>query len=261
MFDDYSNVYYHGDTGWLIVGLVILFGSVGSLFPQMKMIIRKRTSHGLSIVSIVITHLCQTSILMNVLCLRSDQFIGANHCESFIRAIPRLMTVINSVSYFSAYSAVLLLTMIFQPIDHDQSSVMPLKYLAKKHIYIEILIVYILMVPALLLYTGVNYGFFSSEYKFFGKVMGVFSMTIVVVQYLPQMITTYKLRDSGSLSLTMLIMQAPGSIMNCLFLAIGQKENITTWISVLISSIQQFILIIMIMKFRCEKKSDVSQIY
>jgi uncharacterized protein with PQ loop repeat len=86
--------------------------------------------------------------------------------------------------------------------------------------------------------------------KFFGTVAGL----ICVAQYLPQMITTCKLRSSGSLSLVLLSIQAPGGLLNAIFMAVGQKDDWTTYISILAASVQQFLLLGICLFFKVRKK-------
>ena len=105
---------------------------------------------------------------------------------------------------------------------------------------------------------GENFGFLNEEIKNYGKSIGTLSSILVFIQYAPQMYTTYQIKGSGSLSTTMLLIQAPGGIINCLFMAIGQKENFSTWLPFLVSALQQFILLGMCFYYDWNKNPQYS---
>jgi len=260
LFPDYSNVYSGSGFGWIIVGLIILIGSVGSVIPQIILIIKKRSSYGLSMFSTVLTNFGQFSIVTNVVALHSEQFAGLPHSGSIFIAIPRLLTFINNFFFCAIYMVIVFMLIVFSPKRYISVNEAPLSW-AKIVSQYWLVIVYpiiAIIIFSLFCLVGTQHGFYDDSVHNIGKTMGTVSSLLVFIQYLPQMITTYKLKDSGSLSMTMLIIQAPGGIVNTLFLAIGQKENFTTWISFLLASIQQFILLGMCVFYNCQKSSQNS---
>jgi hypothetical protein len=70
---------------------------------------------------------------------------------------------------------------------------------------------------------------------------------------------TCHLKDSGSLSLALLAIQAPGGTLNALFMWIGQEDDWTTWISILAASVQQFILLGICVFFKLRKRRVMQQ--
>jgi uncharacterized protein with PQ loop repeat len=90
---------------------------------------------------------------------------------------------------------------------------------------------------------GARSGFGSLALSRFGQLSGIVSSAISFVQYLPQFITVWKLKDNGSLSIVTLAIQAPGGTLSSLSMIIGQRENWSTWISLAVSALQQWLLL------------------
>jgi len=84
----------------------------------------------------------------------------------------------------------------------------------------------------------------------FARVLGGVSGVITIVTWTPQIYTTWKLRDSGALSVLMLLLQFPGSLLIIFFQGVLEKASITTWGPYLLGAIQQLVLIIMCIVFR-----------
>lgn len=82
-----------------------------------------------------------------------------------------------------------------------------------------------------------------------GRVLGILSAIFVIVQQVPQIVTTWKMKSGGSLSLGMLMIQFPGNLGVIGFQAGMNKADITTWGPYLISAIQNLILIVMLFFF------------
>jgi uncharacterized protein with PQ loop repeat len=84
-----------------------------------------------------------------------------------------------------------------------------------------------------------------------GRTIGTITTCIVVVQYVPQMVTTCRLRGPGSLSIALMAIQAPGGTLNALFMWLAQGDDWTTWISIEAASVQMFILLANSSYFKC----------
>jgi uncharacterized protein with PQ loop repeat len=88
----------------------------------------------------------------------------------------------------------------------------------------------------------------------YGQVIGIISAISVVIQWSPQLYTTWKEGEAGSLSIPMLLMQLPGSLSTVYFQAFLDKGDITTWGPYMVTAVQQSILIMMCLIFWCKRK-------
>jgi uncharacterized protein with PQ loop repeat len=80
-------------------------------------------------------------------------------------------------------------------------------------------------------------------------VCGLVSTITGTIQFVPQIATTLMTRNFGSLSITMLLMQCPGSFVFVYSLMTQPGTNWTSWISFLVCGIFQFLLICMYVVF------------
>ncbi|KAJ7078446.1 hypothetical protein B0H15DRAFT_537405 [Mycena belliarum] len=69
--------------------------------------------------------------------------------------------------------------------------------------------------------------------------LGVSSATLAVVQYLPQIATTWHARLVGALSVPMMCVQTPGAVAMVLSIALRPGTNWTSWITYAVAGIMQ----------------------
>ena len=255
-FTDYTATMETGSSGvWQVLGYLILLGTVLSLVPQIYNLIKQRSSYGLNPLTMFITNFSQLILVFNIVCLRTSDFIAIQQA-SFFSVLPRLMTFLNAFSLWLGYMPIIFLNTIF--FDKEIRSLRPEEklgtewFLNKLFILLNVCgsVVILIIYSVLLMVTGVG----SDELTQMGKVFGTMCIVIVFIQYTPQFITTCKLQDNGSLSLLLLCIQAPGGTASALFMAIGQGDHWSTWMSTLAASVQQFILITMIVFFKIKRR-------
>ncbi|KAG9305450.1 hypothetical protein G9A89_021168 [Geosiphon pyriformis] len=80
---------------------------------------------------------------------------------------------------------------------------------------------------------------------YWADLLGVISMLLASVQYIPQIWRTWRRKAVGALSIPMMLMQTPGSFLFVYSLAIRPGTNWTSWIVFLVTGCLQGILLIM----------------
>lgn len=103
-------------------------------------------------------------------------------------------------------------------------------------------------------YTNFHRWIFGSR---FSQVIGIISAVVVVIQWSPQIYTTWQLESAGALSIPMLLLQMPGSLSTVFFQAFVDGADFSTWGPYLVSAIEQAILVIMCMAFWCKSWARV----
>ena len=75
--------------------------------------------------------------------------------------------------------------------------------------------------------------------------LGIAASVLVALVWLPQIYTTLRERSPGSLSIEMLLLQAPGSVLVVIFQAVLANPPLpwSTWLPYIITSLEQFLLI------------------
>jgi len=113
-------------------------------------------------------------------------------------------------------------------------------------------------VSSLLLY---YYGYKAHTSQTWAFVLGIIAAVVTVPQWAPQIYKTWKMKSRGSLSVVMLIIQFPGSLLVTYFQAFLFSTSISTWLPYFFSAIQQGMLLALCLWFmfkdwRAGKHSD-----
>jgi hypothetical protein len=255
-FLDYSICYPASQSIlWQLVGWGLLCGTLASVTPQIRLLIYSRSSFGLNPFAIFLTSFAQVIMAVNVLCLRTADFVGILQYP-LSHTIPRLQTFINYLALWVTFLPVPLLNMIF--FDESPRIVRSADRIHTEKYFNRMFAIFAPAVAVLLVVIDLAgdglYGYGSKYVVTTGKVYGSLGAVLCASQYVPQMITTCKLKSSGSLSLLLLAIQLPGGVINTVFLAFGQGDNWSTWVSILAAAIQQAILLTISLVFDARKR-------
>lgn len=200
------------------------------------MILARKSSYGLNGISILVATFGQFILVINVLCFRSADFFGISQPNA-LNVIGVLISFANIFALWFTYLFVFFLQIVLfdlklQPI----TDFIKTFYLAGMNLIISIVLI------SFYFKIGGDNGYDSAKLKDYGKFLGSVASILVFAQYIPQILTVWHNQDSASLSLITLCIQAPGSLISVLFLWIS-GNHWTTWISILIAAMQQFILL------------------
>jgi len=86
--------------------------------------------------------------------------------------------------------------------------------------------------------------------------LGIASSILITLQWAPQIWTTYKLKDPGSLSIVMLLLQMPGALLVMFFQSILNSADVTTWAPYAFLFIEELILVVMCLYYTIRKKRN-----
>lgn len=254
-FVDYSLFFDPTEGIWLAVGIVIWLGTFVSVIPQILLLIQRRTSHGLSYVTVMLNNFTQFLMVIHYWHLHTTEFAGLLQMPPSI-GLPRLLTFCNFFSLWLGFLTVPFCMLVFNDreirpnVNSDGVRKHWIGTLISLFVLIGVCVVQFIIYVAV----GSSKGFSSSSEVTIGGIYGTVSGFLVMAQYIPQMITTIKLRDKGSLSVLMLAIQAPGGYISAMFMKFGQNEHWTTWISYLVAATDQLILLIICLYFMWQKR-------
>lgn len=256
-FVDYSKCYTTVNPLWLTVQICVTVGTVASVIPQWINIVKGRSNFGLNSITIWITSWGQFLLVLNYIVLHAATFIGVIQLPASV-TWQKFMSFVNLFALWICYLAVPFLDMIFFDLKIRKRRQM--KAIKAEQILTNV------MHPLLILgfticfvissVLGTTKSFFHQEESYYAKVVGLISAALVIAQYLPQMITTCRLRNHGALSLIMLAIQAPGGTINSFSMIFGQGDDWSTWLSLLLGASQQFILLGICLYYKCKRKRD-----
>ena len=260
-FTDYSVLFGDYDIYWVITGMCILLGTLISYQPQNGVFIYRRSNYGVNSFMAFVTNLGQGLVAMNILCLHVGDFAGMLQLVSDdkyhpLRVLSTFLTFTNMVLDWYTFKFVFVLNYIFV-------DTVPRPRRDERKIKIDVFwsraLVGLLMVIEIVLY-GVflglicTHGFESKLLRAFGRTLGTMSSVANGIQYLPQIITTCRLRERGSYSLVTLGIIMVGGTINMFFMWFGQGEDWTTVLPVAVSITEQFILFVICVYFMIRKR-------
>ena len=255
-FLDYIQCFHTVSPLWIAVGSLIMCGTVISLIPQLFRIVKLRSSHGISPFFVIVTTMRQLLGVLNVFCLHSADFFGMLQISPS-RTIPRELTFGNLFLLWILYLPVVSLVFIFFDVKvRANRNADDIKREWKLSVFIScsvVVITFLIFIPMMIL-VGI-YGPASAPVLSYGRVVGTISALVTVCQYLPQIITTCRIKDNGSFSLVTLCIQAPGGTLNAIFMIFGNDEDWTTWLSTFSSAVQQWILLSIIVYYKIKRRS------
>jgi uncharacterized protein with PQ loop repeat len=251
-FVDYSACFPDQDPIWMVLGLLLFLGTWISVIPQYYAIVHSRSNFGLNSLAIAGMVFGQWILVANVLCLQTPDFIGWLQLP-FAVVIERSFTFINIASNWVSFLPCSFMALIFfdlvprvirTPADIKKE---------RKLSPIFAIIGPVLCAISMVIYgaVGILEGFESDAIDTLGRIYGTIAAVFWSVQYVPQIWMTFKLKSSGNLSLIFLGIQAPGSMLNAIFMGIGQSDDWTTWLSSGILSIEQFVILAMGLYYDC----------
>jgi len=93
----------------------------------------------------------------------------------------------------------------------------------------------------------------SRQLSLWATFLGVSSAVLAALQYLPQLVHTYRLKLVGALSIKMMLMQSPGAIAMVLSIALRPDTNWTTWLPYAVAGALQGTLLVMCLFWRARQ--------
>jgi len=258
-FIDYIRCFHVVKPVWKIAGSLIWLGTALSLLPQLLRIVQNRSSYGISPMFVVLTSVSQFLVVMNMFCLHNADFVGANQI-SMSRVIPRFLTFFNLFTLWYGYFPVIILLYVFFDMQPRVKRTREKFGIEKK----EILLISVgFPIFCVFLYTffhamSTKHGYGSQFILGLGKSCGGIASILALIHYIPQFVRTYNLKDHGSFSLLMLGIQAPGGLTNAMVMWIGQGEHWTTFTPMMLSAIQQFLLLGMCLYYKHIRNSNLN---
>lgn len=254
-FIDYSNCYHPVAIPWLLVGIGVSIGTVVSVIPQLQKFVQKRSNYGMNTLTICLISYGQIINFVNYFCLHSADFVGIVTCP-FTMYAPRLVTFLNLFLLWYMYLGNVYLNFIYFDKQPRENRTMNFIRIERKFQLMLTFILFITNFATLAAFSilGFLHGYASSSLRYYGTVLGTAGGVLAACQYLPQMITTCRVKGPGSLSMLLLAIQVPGGLLNVSFMAFANHDHWATWLPIFVAAIQQGILLAICIIFTIRNK-------
>ncbi|KAF9409963.1 hypothetical protein BGZ94_001796 [Podila epigama] len=249
----------------LALALFILVGMVVSYLPQHFRIIHKGTSEGISPWFLLLGCISASSTFLNIVILQWKVI----QCCGVLNLGPCLESTLGIAQLgvqFVMFGLVFVLYMLYFPAykklaeaGHDsntQGGSLPGKSaewslsIKIAHIVLSHLIICVLVTIYILAFVGPENKWTLAWASF----LGITSVILATIQYVPQIIRTFRRKSVGALSIPMMLMQTPGAALLTLSLALRPGANWTTWIVYAVTGCLQGTLLVMCIYYHFRAK-------
>jgi len=243
----------------VFIAVFIALGILVSYLPQHYKIISTKTSEGISAWFLLLGAISMSCSYFNVLILQFVQFGCCKNEYSAGKCFENVLAIIQLTIQWFCFTMILVLYMIYFPDDKKYipnislgsgyNNLSPSKYSPEWSISLKVAIavaihfIFTLIVSAyLLIFVG---GAEEKATRYWADLLGVISLILASVQYLPQIWKTWRRKSVGALSIQMMLLQTPGSFLFAYSLASSPGTRWSTWTVFLITGCLQGTLLIM----------------
>ncbi|KAL0138523.1 hypothetical protein V8B55DRAFT_1515589 [Mucor lusitanicus] len=244
------------DKSTLMISIFLCVGLVISYLPQHYRIIVNKTSEGFSAWFLLLGVVSSTSSFLNIILLQWDSIVC---CKSLSTGacIEGLMGIVQIGLQWAMFSLVFILFLLYFPENkkrqlHAPSSLhldLPNKMQAPLSAEWK---VHLLFISILLLIVVGGPQHWQTNY--WAGFLGVLSMILASLQYLPQIHKTWKSKRVGALSIPMMMLQTPGTVLFVYSLVVRPGTNWTAWLTYMVTGILQGTLLIMCITWHFRNK-------
>jgi uncharacterized protein with PQ loop repeat len=231
-----------------VLGILLCIGGMISYFPQYYNLIKTKQHQGISEFSLLLLNIGSASLAANSFILNWWKFECYHHCDFWICSANLLSMFQITVGWLMVFP----LYMIFVRYKVKNSERKIIYDIAYAAIYILFVLIMIIVGLAEKLSPIDSSIFFVIS----AKILGIFSAVCSSLVWLPQIIKLLRTKKQGNLSLLMFIMQTPGNAI-IIFFQIIYHQNWTTWITYLITLIEQSIIVIILLIFMWRDRNQI----
>lgn len=276
----------------ILVGSFISLATVISLSPQTISFLRFKTSRGISFYTLWIGFSTSFFVLMNSLVLNFDwTLIELN--SVFNGTYNRILNLINQIVVFIQLAVLTIMYLInvslfvsftfrdvkkatygieitnnnyeeeTEVIDYEYESTFNvesesrIKTSHKKYalLYFFIYLISLIILGILSLFCFIYLSLLGQDryINTLAHVLGYSASVIIFVQWLPQILKTFLAKSPGNFSIVMMLLLCPGAFINVIYLS-ATGQSISTWLSYLVSGLQQIVLLILLVYYSIKEK-------
>ncbi|KAI8879953.1 hypothetical protein K501DRAFT_335714 [Backusella circina FSU 941] len=247
------------DKSTLFISIFLCIGLVISYLPQHYRIIANKTSQGFSAWFLLLGVVSSTSSLFNIILLQWDSILC---CKSLTtgQCFEGLMGIIQIALQWAMFCLVFLLFLLYFP-EHKKKRQLhrptlrlelPDQMMISEEWKVSLWIAAICMghlaisffiTVILLAFVGSPREHWQTNY--WAGFLGVLSMILASLQYIPQIWKTWKQKTVGALSIPMMMLQTPGTALFVYSLMVRPGTNWTAWLTYMATGILQGTLLVM----------------
>ncbi|KAL1917994.1 uncharacterized protein VTP21DRAFT_3260 [Calcarisporiella thermophila] len=256
----------------LFISIIIAFGLLISYLPQHYRIIKNKTSEGISAWYLLLGVVSATACMFNMILL---QFNVLRCCsqQPFGMCFENILGILQLMIQWAMFTLIFILFMIYFP---ENLKLTP--YVPQLHFTIPpttrslewrialgvaaACTIHFIITVVISMWLVFVYGPQSNATQMWAGFLGVSSMFLAALQYLPQIYKTWRRKAVGALSIPMMCIQTPGAFLFVISLSLRPGANWTTWITFLITGLLQGVLLVLCITWHIRaKRLGIDDIY
>ncbi|CAL6089094.1 PQ_loop repeat-containing protein [Hexamita inflata] len=237
------------DTTTLIIGFLILVGTVVSIIPMNLKLLTTKKVEGIAFTMLILVMYNQWSTIVNYIMAEFSKIMACTNSGK--KCWSNMISLYQAIAQFIFY-----FILINQYLYYEVKELGKTKDV-KRHLILYLVFIgfLILTIPSFTV-PGFYYGPCNATYTAFALVFSIIAAVSDCIAWIPQIYATYKLKAVGSFSISAMLMQCPGCAIT-LIVAIMSGNPWYTWITWIVGFILQFILCWLLVKYYFQaKKSD-----
>ncbi|CAL6006171.1 PQ_loop repeat-containing protein [Hexamita inflata] len=231
------------DITTVIFGIIQILGAVISVLPQIIKFQQAKTTFGVSVFMLALATINNYSLTLSLIMNKFPQVISCSQNFSLCmkNLFSQLVSLILSVGFLTPYIQYLR----FQDKNNSYK---------RNIVTFTILIILIIVSTIGIILSGIYYSVCNQVFSSFISVFSIISAIAACIQWLPQIVETYKSKSVGNLSITCQVIGVPGQLIT-LFLLISTNNGWITWVTCIVLLIVQSILLFLLLKYKyCNKR-------
>ena len=235
----------------IVLGILICIGGIISYTPQYFNLFKTKQHKGISEFSLLLLNIGSASLAANAFILNWYKFECYRHCNFWLCTADLLSMIQIVVGWIMVFP--LYLIFVRYKIKNSERKII------YDIIYVSIYILFILIMVIVGLVEKLGLSNNNNFFVISAKILGIFSAVCSSVVWLPQIIKLLRTKQQGNLSLLMFILQTPGNFVIIMF-QIMYHQDWTTWISYVITLIEQMLIVIILLVFKFRNRKNIQEI-
>lgn len=236
------------------MGVLLAVGIFISYLPQHVKIIKRRSSEGLSPAFLLLGSLSAFAASVNIFLVT----IPARRCCSsgltIFQCANSLVGLIQIFGQTVGYVLIFFLCVFFTRNSLRESQTDYHRLTINFYIFISYVTLNVLFI-VYLYYIRHSMG----ELSLFADISGIIATILSIIQYIPQIYTTFTIKHAGSLSIPMMLLQTPGGYIWSLSLYAQPGSKWSSWLPYFAAANLQLILLSMCLYFKCNYPTKLTE--
>lgn len=227
----------------LMLSIVVTLGTVISYIPQHYRIISLKSSAGISPFYMLLGGISSFSTVVNSLIMHAPIF-GCGSQVPFSKFLNGIIGFIQVTSQWACFFLIAILFTVYFPPEAEEVDGIAWKRAKYCSTMLALYMAASLLLGLFLLVIH------TERALVFAKLLGILAVIMSVIQFVPQIWRTLHLRRVGALSIPAMSIQAPGSFVFCLSIALSPKSDWSTWLPYFVGGCLQGTLLLLCLRYR-----------